>query len=50
MAVSTAALNFMIEPAVQHVQKKQRCDEATYHRFREILGKYHTTTDVVDDR
>ncbi|KAG1721864.1 uncharacterized protein EDB91DRAFT_1064220 [Suillus paluster] len=40
-----------IEPAVQYVQKiKQRCDEATYRRFLEILGKYHNTTDAVDER
>lgn len=39
-----------IEPAVQYVQKiKQRCDEATYRRFLEILGKYHNTTDAVDE-
>ncbi|KAG2133334.1 hypothetical protein DEU56DRAFT_739119 [Suillus clintonianus] len=40
-----------IEPAVQYVQKiKQRCDEGTYRRFLEILGKYHNTTDAVDER
>ncbi|OJA08986.1 hypothetical protein AZE42_08058 [Rhizopogon vesiculosus] len=43
--------NASIEPAVQYVQKiKQRCDEATYRRFLEILGKYHNTTDAVDER
>lgn len=31
-----------IEPAMQYVQKiKQRCDEATYRRFLEILGRCH---------
>ncbi len=39
-----------IEPAVQYVQKiKQRCDEATYRRFLEILGKYHNMADAVDE-
>ncbi|KAL4073700.1 hypothetical protein J3A83DRAFT_4090896 [Scleroderma citrinum] len=40
-----------IEPAVQYVQKiKQRCDEATYRRFLEILGRYHNMADAVDER
>ncbi|KAF9237770.1 hypothetical protein BU15DRAFT_88601 [Melanogaster broomeanus] len=40
-----------IEPAVQYVQKiKQRCDEATYRRFLEILGRYHNLADAVDER
>lgn len=39
-----------IEPAVQYVQKiKQRCDEATYRRFLEILGRYHNMADAVDE-
>lgn len=39
-----------IEPAVQYVQKiKQRCDEATYRRFLEILGRYHNIADAVDE-
>jgi paired amphipathic helix protein Sin3a len=39
-----------IEPAVQYVQKiKQRCDDATYKRFLEILSKYHNTIDAVDE-
>ncbi|KIJ15185.1 hypothetical protein PAXINDRAFT_134088 [Paxillus involutus ATCC 200175] len=43
--------NVSIEPAVQYVQKiKQRCDEATYRRFLEILGRYHTMADAVDER
>ncbi|KAH0834686.1 hypothetical protein J3R83DRAFT_10212 [Lanmaoa asiatica] len=38
------------EPAVQYVQKiKQRCDEATYRRFLEILGRYHNMADAVDE-
>ncbi|KAF8122876.1 hypothetical protein EV363DRAFT_1552445, partial [Boletus edulis] len=38
------------EPAVQYVQKiKQRCDEATYRRFLEILGRYHNMTEAVDE-
>lgn len=41
-----------IEPAVQYVQKiKQRCDEGTYRRFLEILGRYHNSmADAVDER
>ncbi|KAF8552138.1 hypothetical protein OG21DRAFT_1511850 [Imleria badia] len=40
-----------IEPAVQYVQKiKQRCDEATYRRFLEILGRYHNMAEAVDER
>ncbi|KAH7882268.1 hypothetical protein F5I97DRAFT_1816924 [Phlebopus sp. FC_14] len=43
--------NASIEPAVQYVQKiKQRCDEATYRRFLEILGRYHNIADAVDER
>ena len=39
-----------IEPAVQYVQKiKQRCDEATYRRFLEILGRYHNMAEAVDE-
>lgn len=39
-----------IEPAVQYVQKiKQRCDEATYRRFLEILGRYHNQAEAVDE-
>lgn len=39
-----------IEPAVQYVQKiKQRCDEATYRRFLEILGRYHNMAETVDE-
>lgn len=42
--------NVSIEPAVQYVQKiKQRCDEATYRRFLEILGRYHNMADAVDE-
>ncbi|KAH7909888.1 hypothetical protein BJ138DRAFT_1154242 [Hygrophoropsis aurantiaca] len=40
-----------IEPAVQYVQKiKQRCDEATYRQFLEILGRYHQRSDAIDER
>ncbi|KAH7918661.1 hypothetical protein BV22DRAFT_1076029 [Leucogyrophana mollusca] len=40
-----------IEPAVQYVQKiKQRCDEATYRTFLEILGRYHHKSDAIDER
>ncbi|EGN92496.1 hypothetical protein SERLA73DRAFT_117204 [Serpula lacrymans var. lacrymans S7.3] len=40
-----------IEPAVQYVQKiKQRCDEATYRQFLEILGRYHNKSDAIDER
>lgn len=39
-----------IEPAVQYVQKiKQRCDDATYRRFLELLGRYHNMADAVDE-
>jgi paired amphipathic helix protein Sin3a len=39
-----------IEPAVQYVQKiKQRCDEATYRHFLEILGRYHNMAETVDE-
>ena len=42
--------NVSIEPAVQYVQKiKQRCDEATYRRFLEILGRYHNMAEAVDE-
>ncbi|KAF9226177.1 hypothetical protein BS17DRAFT_776836 [Gyrodon lividus] len=47
----TAMDGVSIEPAVQYVQKiKQRCDEATYRRFLEILGRYHNMADAVDER
>ncbi|EIW74380.1 hypothetical protein CONPUDRAFT_140506 [Coniophora puteana RWD-64-598 SS2] len=40
-----------MEPALQYVQKiKQRCDEGTYRQFLEILGRYHTQGDVIDER
>ena len=39
-----------IGPAMQYVQKiKQRCDDATYRRFLEILGRYHHMADAVDE-
>ncbi|KIK97291.1 hypothetical protein PAXRUDRAFT_825100 [Paxillus rubicundulus Ve08.2h10] len=43
--------NASMEPAVQYVQKiKQRCDDATYCRFLEILRRYRDMADAVDER
>jgi paired amphipathic helix protein Sin3a len=39
-----------IEPAVQYVQKiKQRCDPETYRQFLDILSKYHSKPDSIDE-
>ena len=39
-----------IEPAVQYVQKiKQRCDTETYRQFLDILSKYHSKPDSIDE-
>lgn len=43
--------NVSIEPAVQYVQKiKQRCDDGTYRRFLEILGRQYQVPDAVNER
>ncbi|KAJ8489435.1 hypothetical protein ONZ45_g13590 [Pleurotus djamor] len=40
-----------IEPAVQYVQKiKQRCDAETYKQFLDILGRYHSSPGIMDER
>lgn len=39
-----------IEPAVQYVQKiKTRCDADTYRQFLDILSRYHSKPDTIDE-
>lgn len=49
--ITYGADNVSIQPAVQYVQKiKQRCDDGTYRRFLEILGRQYKVSDAVDER